>query len=188
MEILILEGSARKKGNTAKISGWIEKELIKLGHGVNSIYLAGKDLKGCLGCAKCKDVPDRIGCVQKDDIPEILAQMTEADLVIFASPLYFWGVSAQLKAVIDRTYSLYTRYHQEGHASLIQGKKQALLLTGAGGFENNAEGVFDAFRRMQKPHITVNAGELFIEGCKNPEEIDDSVETRAIEFARKIVS
>ncbi|MCP3872561.1 MAG: flavodoxin family protein [Desulfobacteraceae bacterium] len=188
MKITILQGSARKKGNTARASNWIEQELTSLGHEVDTIYLHSKNLKGCMGCAKCKEKPDTIGCVQKDDMPKILGKIVRSQLVVFASPLYFWGFTAQIKAVIDRTYSLYINYHQPGHASLVDGQKQALLVTGAGPYEDNAEGVFTAFRRMQKPHKAINVGELFIGSCTTPDKLDDSVQDQAIEFAGKIVA
>jgi multimeric flavodoxin WrbA len=188
MKIVLLQGSARKKGNTAKVLNWVEEELCTLGHEVESIYLGSKNLKGCLGCAKCKEKPDEIGCIQKDDIPDILGKMVKAQAVVFASPLYFWGVTSQLKAVIDRTYSLYTNYHQPGHASLVEGQRQALLVTGAGPWENNAEAAFTAFSRIQNPHKAINAGELFIGNCTNPGDMDESIQNKASKFAQKIVA
>jgi len=188
MNIVLLQGSARKKGNTAKVLGWVEEELSTLGHEVESIYLASKNLKGCLGCGKCKEKPDEVGCVQKDDIPDILGKMVNAQAVVFASPLYFWGITAQLKAVIDRTYSIYTNYHQPGHASLLEGQRQALLVTGAGPWENNAEAAFTAFSRIQNPHKAINAGELFIGNCTSPGDMDEKIKHQALEFARKFVA
>ena len=187
MKIFALQGSPRKKGNTAKVLSWVEEALMALGHDVETIFLNSKNLKGCLACGKCKEKPDTVGCIQKDDIPEILEKMTKAELVIFASPLYFWGVSAQLKTVIDRTYSLYVDYHQPGHASLVDGQRQALLVTGAGPYENNAEAAFTAFGRIQGPHKAVNAGELFIGGCSTPDKLDDSIKEKAVAFAHKII-
>jgi multimeric flavodoxin WrbA len=187
MKVVLLQGSARRKGNTAKALNWVEEELITLGHGVESIYLNSSNLKGCMGCAQCKEHPDEVGCVQKDDIQEILGKIVNAQAVVFASPLYFWGVTAQLKAVIDRTYSLYTNYHQPGHASLVEGQRQALLVTGGGNWDNNAEAAFTAFARIQKPHKAINAGELFIGNCTTPANMDDSIQTRVLEFARKII-
>lgn len=187
MKILSLQGSPRKEGNTAKVLSWVEEALIALNHEVESIFLNTKNLKGCLACGKCKEKPDTVGCIQKDDIPEILEKMTKADLVIFASPLYFWGVSAQLKTVIDRTYSLYVNYHQPGHASLVEGQRQALLVTGAGPYENNAEAAFTAFGRMQRPHMAINAGELFIGSCSTPDKLDDSIKDKAVAFAHTII-
>ncbi|WP_300456735.1 flavodoxin family protein [Desulfobacula sp.] len=188
MKITALQGSARKKGNTARILGWVEEELVSLGHSVETIYLNAQTLNGCLGCAKCKETPDSVGCVQKDDVPEILGKMVSSQLVIFATPLYFWGYTAQIKAVVDRTYSLYTNYHQPDHVSLVAGQRQALLSTGAGPYENNAEGLFTAFRRMQEPHKTVNAGELYIGSCTTPDMLTDLARRQAIEFAQKIVA
>ncbi|MCP4672325.1 MAG: flavodoxin family protein [Desulfobacula sp.] len=187
MKIIALQGSPRKKGNTARVLEWIEEELQSSGHEIEIIYLNSKNIHGCLACGKCKEMPDEIGCVQKDDGIEILEKIVSAKLVIFASPLYFWGVTAQLKAIIDRTYSLYVNYHQPGHASLVEGQYQALLATGGGPYENNAEPVFTAFNRLQNPHKAVSAGELFIGKCTTPENMDDTVRTKAVEFARKIV-
>ncbi|MBA3011361.1 MAG: flavodoxin family protein [Proteobacteria bacterium] len=187
MNVVLLQGSARKKGNTAKALGWVEEELLSLGHGVESIYLNSKNLNGCLGCAKCKEHPDEVGCIQTDDIPDILGKMVSAQAVVFASPLYFWGVTSQLKAFIDRTYSLYTNYHQPGHASLVAGQRQALLVTGAGPWENNAEAAFTAFGRIQKPHKAINAGELFIGHCTTPGDMDEKIREQVLTFTRKLV-
>ena len=187
MKIITLQGSPRKKGNTAKVLSWLEEELVALGHDVESIFLNTKTLKGCLACGKCKEQPDAVGCIQKDDIPEILEKMTKAELVIFASPLYFWGVTAQLKTVIDRTYSFYVDYHQPGHASLVEGQRQALLVTGGGPYDNNAEAAFTAFGRLQGPHMAINAGELFIGSCSTPDKLDESIKEKAVAFAQKII-
>ena len=187
MKVLCLQGSARKKGNTAKILSWVEDELIRLGHEVESVYLSDKTLHGCLGCARCKETPEDVGCIQNDDITDILGKMVHAQAVVFSSPLYFWGVTAQLKAVFDRTYSLYTRYHEPGHASLIEGQRHALVMTGGGPWDNNAEAAFTAFARMQKPHRTVHAGQLYIGGCKTPAALGEEARAKAVGFAAKLV-
>ena len=188
MKVTILEGSPRKKGNTAKILEWVKTELESMDHDVESIYLNTKDIHGCLACAKCKDKPDVIGCVQKDDAYDVFSRMIESQLVIYSSPLYFWGVSAQLKALIDRSYCLYTDANTPKHASLIDGVKQAILVTGAGPYENNAEGVFQAFDRMMKYHKSIKAGELFIGGCTAPDNMDELIKAQALEFTRNIIS
>lgn len=187
MKILTLQGGARKKGNTATILGWIEEELTAAGHEVQAVTLQDKNIKGCLACMKCKEKPEVVGCIQKDDAGELLESMVGADLVLFTSPLYFWGLAGPLKSFIDRTYSLYVDYHKPGHASLVEGQRQALLVTGAGPYDNNAEPVFTAFGRLQNPHMAVNAGELFIGGCTTSDQLGDDAKNQAIEFARKIV-
>lgn len=188
MKILTLQGSARKKGNTARVTSWMDEELTAMGHEVESVYLSSKNIKGCLACGKCKENMEEVGCIQKDDAPEILQKMIEAELVIFASPLYFWGVSGPLKCLIDRTFSLYNNYHQPDHISLVKGQKQALVVTGAGPYDNNAEPTFTAFGRLQGPHMAINAGELFIGPCTTPDQMDSSVKEKAQTFARKIVA
>lgn len=188
VKITILQGSPRKKGNTAQIIAWMEEELGTLGHEVETVFMTGKDLNGCLACAKCKNVADDIGCVQKDDVIPILETMLASDVIVYASPLYFWGFSAQLKTVIDRTYSLYVNYHQPGHGTLLDGKRQALVLTGGGPYEDNAEATVTAYRRLQKPHLTVNKGELYIGGCSTPDKLGAETRNKAVAFARQIVA
>ena len=188
MKVLALQGSPRKKGSTSKILGWVQEELESLNHEVTTSFLQSKTIKGCMACGKCKDFPDEIGCIQKDDAPELLQAMIVSDLVIFASPLYFWGVTAQIKALIDRTFSLYIDYKQPTHKSLIENKKHAFLITGGSGYDDNAESTFTSLGRLQKPHKTVHAGELFIGGCKNPDDVGEDVKQQAVEFARKIAA
>ena len=184
MNVLLLQGGAKKNGNTAKVLEWVKEELIGLGHDVETVYLHSKNLKGCMGCAKCKEIKDAPGCVQKDDMPEIMEKMVKAQAVVFSSPLYFWGVNAQLKSVIDRTYSLYATTPE--HISLVEGQRQGLLMTGAGPYDNNAGEAFTAFGRMQKYHKSINAAELFVGGCSTPDQMDASVKDQACEFARKL--
>ncbi len=188
MKILTLQGGARKKGNTATILDWVVSELTSIGHEITSVTLHDKTIKGCLACGQCKKEADKINCIQEDDTWPILDEMVAADLVIFTSPLYFWGFSGPLKSFIDRTYSLYTGYHQPEHASLVDGQRQALLMTGGGPYENNAEPVFEAFRKLQAPHKAINAGELYIGSCTAPENLDSEAKKQAIAFAHKIVS
>lgn len=187
MKVLTLLGSARKKGNTATILNWVEDQLKTMGHEVESIYLSSHDINGCLGCAKCKESPDTIGCIRNDDAPVILDKLIGADLAVFASPLYFWGFTAQMKSLLDRGYALVNNYHQPAHTSLIEGQRQALLVTGGGDYENNAEPAFTAFERIRAFYKARNAGDLFIGRCTVPDALDTSVKDKAISFAREMV-
>ena len=187
MKVIMLHGGARKKGNTATVAGWVEDELKALGHEVESVNLIDKNIKGCLACAKCKDNPNEVGCVLKDDAVGILEKMVSSELVVFTSPLYFWGLAGPLKTLVDRTNSLYINYHLPDHSSLVEGQKRALLVTGGGPYEDNAEPVFIAFDRLQGPHKTVKAGELYIGRCSTPDKLDTSAKEQAVSFAREIV-
>jgi multimeric flavodoxin WrbA len=188
MDILMLHGGARKRGNTATIAGWVADELATMGHKIRSVQLHDKEIRACLACGKCKADADKIACVQQDDALPILEMMVAADLVIFTSPLYFWGVAGPLKTFIDRTYSLYVDYHKPGHSSLIDGQRQALLVTGGGPYEENAEPAFFAFTKLQGPHKTVKAGELYLGRCTTPERLGAAAREKALSFARDCVA
>ena len=187
MQVTTLLGSAKKKGNTATVLGWLEEELESLGHDVERIYLNNKSIKGCLGCAKCRENPDEIACVQKDDAIDIMGQMISSDVVLFASPIYFWGFSAQIKALIDRGYSLVTNYHKPGHTSLMKEKRIGLLVTGADSYEKNAEGMFAAFDRIVDFLLARKSGELYVGECSEPSELSEEVKDKALELARSLV-
>ena len=187
MQIATLLGSAKKKGNTATVLNWVERELESLGHHVNRIYLNNKTINGCLGCAKCRETPNEIACVQKDDAIDIMAQMISSDAVLYASPIYFWGFSAQIKALIDRCYSLVTNYHKPGHTSLMQGKRLGLLVTGADAYAENAEGMFTAFDRIVDYLLARKAGELYVGDCSVPSELPAEIKDQAIKLARSLV-
>lgn len=98
----------------------MEEELKSLGHDVEHIYLNNKSIGTCLGCLKCQENPAEIACVQKDDAMDIMEQMIASDAILFASPIYFWGFSAQSKALIDRGYSMVANYQKPGHTSLLK--------------------------------------------------------------------
>jgi len=187
MQVTTLLGSAKKKGNTATVLGWLEEELESLGHDVERIYLNNKSIRGCLGCAKCRENPDEIACVQKDDAIDIMEQMISTDVVLFASPIYFWGFPAQIKALIDRGYSLVTNYHKPGHTSLMKGKRIGLLVTGADAYEDNAEGVFTAFNRIVDFLLARKSGELYVGECSAPADLPEEVKNKALELARSLV-
>ena len=187
MQATTLLGSAKKKGNTATVLGWVEEELKSLGHDVERIYLNNKSIRGCLGCAKCRENPNEIACVQKDDAIAIMGQMISSDVVLFATPIYFWGFSAQIKALIDRGYSLVTNYHKPGHTSLMRGKRIGLLVTGADAYEDNAEGMFTAFDRIVGFLLARKSGELYVGGCSVPADLPEEFKSKALELARSLV-
>jgi multimeric flavodoxin WrbA len=187
MLITTLLGSAKKKGNTATVLGWVEEELKSLGHDVERIYLNNKSIGGCLGCAKCRENPDEIACVQNDDAIDIMEQMISSDGVLFASPIYFWGFSAQTKALIDRGYALVTNYHKPGHTSLMEGKRIGLLVTGADAYEENAEGMFTAFDRIVDFLLARKSGELYVGDCTVPADLSEEVKNKALELSRSLM-
>ena len=106
-KVLILEGSPRLKGNSCILSDEFARGAEDAGYSVEKIAVTRKKVAGCLGCNACY----RNGgvCVQKDDMLEIRERMLEADVIVLASPIYFYSMTAQLKAVIDRTYAFFSQ-------------------------------------------------------------------------------
>lgn len=105
--VLILSGSPRRNGNSSSLSDAFMKGATEAGHKVEKIDVAGKKVGGCFGCNAC--YRNQGICVQKDDMAEIEQKMIQADVIILASPIYFYSMTSQLKAVIDRTYAFYQK-------------------------------------------------------------------------------
>lgn len=120
-KIVILVGSMRKGGNTDLLAQSFAKGASK-NNIVELVSVADYSINPCIGCNSCFTRENNL-CFQNDDMTEIYDKLRNADIVVVASPVYFYGISAQLKAVIDR---LHTPMRNEFHI-----KKLALLLVGA---------------------------------------------------------
>ncbi len=101
--ILVVLGGGRPNGNTAQLANAVVRGAEEAGHQVELVSLLKTEVKGCLGCNAC-----RYGkpCVQKDGFNDLVPKIKAADLIVFASPLYFWTISARLKAFIERFYCI----------------------------------------------------------------------------------
>lgn len=104
-KVVLLSGSPRAAGNSSMLCDEFIRGAKEAGHEAEKILLPRKKIAGCLGCNAC--YRNDGACVQKDDMEEIKNKMLEADVIVLASPIYFYSMTAQLKAVIDRTYSFY---------------------------------------------------------------------------------
>jgi len=101
--ILVIAGGGRANGNTAQLVNAFIKGAEEAGHKVEKNSLLKTEVKGCLGCNAC-----RYGkpCVQRDAFNNLVPGIKNADLIVFASPLYFWTISSRLKAFIERFYCI----------------------------------------------------------------------------------
>ncbi len=132
-KILIIQGGGRPNGNTAQLVKAFAEGAVDAGHGVEIISLIKNEVKGCLGCNAC-----RYGkpCVQKDSFNEIVPKIKNADLLVFASPLYFWTISSRIKAFIERFYCIAEKDDDPplGRYEKYPEKDCALLMTAADDF------------------------------------------------------
>jgi multimeric flavodoxin WrbA len=103
MKIISLLGSPRLNGNSAMMARRFCETAKKHGAEVTTYVLNDLQYRGCQGCFLCKTKLDR--CALKDDLTGVLDAIREADVVVLASPVYFWDISSQMKTFIDRTFS-----------------------------------------------------------------------------------
>lgn len=104
--ILVLSASPRKGGNSDTLCDQFMLGARHAGHEAEKIFLRDAAVNYCLGCESC--LQNRGVCVQKDDMAGILEKMIAAEVIVMATPVYFFSMDAQLKALIDRTVARYT--------------------------------------------------------------------------------
>ena len=104
MKILVLNGSPHPDGATSDMVKAFSEGARDVGHEVVCVLVAQKTIHGCLGCDYCRKHGGE--CVQKDDMQAIYPEILAADMVVFASPIYYFSLSAQLQAAIQRTYAI----------------------------------------------------------------------------------
>lgn len=99
MKIVLLEGSPNKNGSSNTLANAFIEGAKEAGHSVDVIDAAHANIHPCTGCIHCGyEGP----CVQKDDVDDIRARVLAADMMVFVTPLYYYGMSAQLKTLVDR--------------------------------------------------------------------------------------
>ena len=101
MNIVILNASPRKGGNTAAVLGQMQQYLAPMAD-IDWVDVCSLRIDGCLACDGCRDTGH---CTMADDTEAVLQKIDRADVLLFGTPVYWWGMSAQLKAVIDKFYS-----------------------------------------------------------------------------------
>lgn len=104
-KVLILSGSPRKSGNSDLLCDEFMRGALEAGHEVEKIRVQEKKVACCIACYACRDTGI---CAIKDDMAEIMQKMIDCDVMVLASPVYFYSIDAQLKAVIDRSVCRWT--------------------------------------------------------------------------------
>ena len=104
MKILILNGSPHKEGNTAFMVNAFKDGATEAGHEVEIVNVGAMKINGCLGCEYCHTKGEG-ACIQKDDMQEIYPKLKEADVVVLASAVHYWGFTGQLQSAICRFYA-----------------------------------------------------------------------------------
>lgn len=133
-KVLVLSSSPRKGGNSDTLCDQFIKGAQESGNDVEKIYLRNKRINYCTGCGTCNLQKP---CPQKDDAAEVIDKMVKADVIVLATPVYFYTMSAQMKTLIDRSCARYTE---------ISNKDFYFIVTMAETEANRIERTFESLR------------------------------------------
>jgi multimeric flavodoxin WrbA len=134
-KVLIVSASPRKGGNSDLLCDQFMHGAKEAESQVEKIFLRDKKINHCVACGACQSNGGM--CVQKDDMAEILDKMMAADVIVMATPVYFYSMNGQMKTLIDRTYSRYTK---------ISNKEMYFIVTAADSRKQAMERTLEGFR------------------------------------------
>ena len=161
MKILLISGSPHKAGTTSVLIKAFSKGAESAGHEVYHFNAGEKEVHPCIACEKCHSAVS--ACVFRDAFDAIRDMLIEADAVVFASPIYYYGLTAQLKAVIDRFYGI--------DEQLRTAKKTALLLACGDNTMESAECAASPFYGMVDYLGWEIADVIAAKGCYTAEDV-----------------
>lgn len=153
-KVLIISTSLRAGSNSEILARECEKGAREAGNEVEFISLKGKEIKYCIGCLSCTETGT---CVLKDDVPEIMAKVKEAETIVFATPVYYYEMSGQMKTLLDRLNPLYDSDYKFKNIYMIATAAEE----GAATFDkayNGLLGWVDCFERATLSGIVTGGG------------------------------
>lgn len=158
--VLILSSSPRRNGNSEILCDKFAQGAAARGHNVEKICLAEKKINYCAACLNCQKTGR---CVQNDDMAEILNKMVEADVIVMATPVYFYCMSGQIKTLIDRTIP---RYAEIAHKDFY------FIITSADGSSGSTTETLIGFRGFLRCLNDANeAGVIYAGGVGDAGEV-----------------
>lgn len=160
--ITIFLSSPRVNGNSDKIAAAFIKGAKDKGHFVNIVTIRDLKINGCIGCEFCYTSNGK--CVQKDDMQKVYNILSETDIIVFSTPIYYQSFPSQLKAVIDRMYV------SENRTFPIEGA--ILLATYASSGNQMAEQTVSYFKSLIQYHQWNNMGIITIDNLDGCNDID----------------
>lgn len=186
--ILIINGSPKENGNTAKLVEWFVEGARPNCGKVEIIRAASLKFKsnGCISCRKCQKIKE-YECVINDDVKKVLKKIAKADAIVFATPLYFYGPSAQLKLIIDRMFSLYKWDNTTNtFETPMRGKSMILLLSA---YEDIGLDIVEKSFKLIADYSEMKFRSLLVPNARESTEIErlKGIRKRVIDFGRKSV-
>ncbi|MCQ2200256.1 MAG: flavodoxin family protein [Paludibacteraceae bacterium] len=169
MKVVVISTSLRTNSNSDALANEFIHGAQDAGHDVEKISLTGKNIQFCKGCLACQ----KLGrCVIKDDVNDIMAKVLDADVVVWATPIYYYEMSGQMKTLIDRMNAMYSQEYKF---------RDVYMLTTAAEDEDfvpkRAEagltGWIDCYPKSRL------AGTLFCGGVNDPRDIEGNAKLQA---------
>lgn len=133
-KVLVISASPRKGGNSDLLCDSLIQGAEQAGHTIEKVFLADKKISYCTGCGVCNS---KQVCVQKDDMATLLDSMLAANVIVMATPIYFYAMNGQLKTFIDRCCTKYTQ---------ILNKEFYFIMTAADAHSLSVERTMEGFR------------------------------------------
>ena len=124
--ILVLSASPRNGGNSDLLCDEFMRGALQAGNHVEKLWLSNYKINYCTGCGLCSEFGRP--CPQQDDMAEILEKMIQADVLVLATPVYFYTMNAQMKTLIDRTCARYTEINNKTFYYIITAAENDLSL------------------------------------------------------------
>ncbi|GFZ30166.1 flavodoxin [Clostridium zeae] len=178
MKITVITGSPNRKGTTALLAEKFIEGAIEAGHDVYRFDAAFENVKPCVSCGYCATHDSQ--CVHKDSMSKLIDKLFESDVVVFVTPIYYFTMSAQIKAVIDR-------FHASNDK--LSGNKKAMLFAAAYGIDDGTmEGLQKTYEAILRYLNWKDAGMLLAKGCPAREVIETTDYPKlAYEMGKSIV-
>ena len=170
MKIAIFNGSPRNMNTSAMVNAFAEGAK-EAGHEVEIYHVGKMKIAGCLACEYCH-TKGQGKCIQKDDLEKIMPAYLEADMIVYATPIYYFGMSAQITAAIQRVYCV---------GKPQKAKKSALLMSS--GSPNVYAGAISTYKDILGYTGIEDAGIFALNGAENQ---DPKKLAEIKEFAKKV--
>ena len=161
-KVIVISTSFRKGGNSDWLADEFARGAAESGNEVEKIYLSDYKIENCRGCWACQKIGH---CVIQDDMAEILTKLKSADVVVFATPVYFYGMCGAMKNFLDRTFPLFPD-KQHFHEVYLLAAAQENLETTVQGARNGLENWVRCFENLKL------SGVIFAGGVTNKNDID----------------
>jgi multimeric flavodoxin WrbA len=186
MDILVLTGSPRKKGNTATLLGPFLDELKRRAHRVKRVDLHRKTIQACMECFRCQKTLDTPGCGLKDDMEALYPDILAADVIVWATPIFTWFCTPEMKAAMDRLFCLSKTYNElREQPMLLKGKKLALITTYGADVATGPDLFEVAIRRECTYAHMAFAGHLGVRDVHGPKDFSSA---EAVDAARSFAA